>query len=42
MMAFRYHAEQGGSSMKKIFVAMIIAFTLTTGMAIATVIAQID
>jgi len=28
--------------MKKIFVAMVFAFAFTTGMAIVTVIAQID
>jgi hypothetical protein len=31
-----------GTSMKKIFVAMALAFALTTGMAVATVMTQVD
>jgi hypothetical protein len=41
-MSFRYPVDKGDDRMKKIFVAMILAFTFTTGMAIVTVIAQID
>jgi hypothetical protein len=39
--SFRYPAQTGGDRMKKIFVALVLAFTLTTGMAIVTVLAQI-
>jgi hypothetical protein len=40
-MSFRYPPQTGNDEMKKIFVAMLLAFTLTTGMAIVTVLAQI-
>jgi hypothetical protein len=39
--SLRYPADQGDEPMKKIFVAMALAFIFTTGMAIVTVIAQI-